>query len=193
MDDAGSGGHPLHVPCPEHAAVAGRVLVLELACQRIRHGFEAAMRMVRCAHRLSRTVVDRSHLIDEQEGVHHVHLSARQRATDDEAGSLELPVGGDDLARFTVHRHFDDTRVILIRCHAAPMKKLLSALLLGLGCSSSANQRALTLLSSAERSHPARSAAASYVLRRKASTDSSGRAAVRTASYGRRNSRMTVS
>src|SRR5207237_10843553 len=112
MDDAGSGGHPLHVPCPEHAAVAGRVLVLELACQRIRHGFEAAMRMVRCAHRLSRTVVDRSHLIDEQEGVYHVHLSARRRVTDDEAVSFELPVVGDDLAVFMVRWCFDNAWVL---------------------------------------------------------------------------------
>ena len=117
MDDAGSGGHPLHVPRPKHAVVAGRVLVLELARQRIRHSFEAAMRMVRCAYRLSWPVLDGAHLVDEEEGVHHVQVSARQGATNDEPRSLELALGGDDLTRFTqVHDGFDDALVILIRC-----------------------------------------------------------------------------
>jgi hypothetical protein len=46
VDDATPCGHPLDVAGHEAAAVAGRILVLELAVEQVRDRLEAAMRMV---------------------------------------------------------------------------------------------------------------------------------------------------
>src|SRR6266704_3004734 len=65
VNDARPGGHPLHVARAEHAAVAGRVLVLELALQHISDGLEAAMRVIWRADRLAGSVIDRPHLVEQ--------------------------------------------------------------------------------------------------------------------------------
>jgi hypothetical protein len=45
VQDAGGGGHPLHVAGADQAAFAGRVAMLDLALIDDRDGLEAAMRM----------------------------------------------------------------------------------------------------------------------------------------------------
>ena len=45
MDDAGPGGHPLHVPLADHTTSAGGVAVFDLTVVDDGHGFEAAVRV----------------------------------------------------------------------------------------------------------------------------------------------------
>ena len=45
MDDAGTGGHPLDVTVAEHAAVAKRIAMFDIALQDIGDGLDAAMRV----------------------------------------------------------------------------------------------------------------------------------------------------
>src|SRR5207253_1976612 len=63
------GRHPLHVARAELTRPARRVVMLEGALEHVRHGLEAAMRVVRRALRLTRPVVLGPHLVEEEEGV----------------------------------------------------------------------------------------------------------------------------
>src|SRR5580765_189480 len=100
MNDTGAGSHPLHVAWLEHALVASGVLVLELALEHVGDGLEAAVRMVGRAHGLARGVIDRAHLVEQQEGVDQVQALGGKGTPHDEAGALALAVGGDDAGSF---------------------------------------------------------------------------------------------
>src|ERR1700687_34868 len=100
MHYSGARRHPLHIARLQHAAVPGGVLVLHLTVEHVGNGLEAAMRMIRRADRLARRVLDRPHLIDQQEGVGHLEAWRRKRPTDDEPPSLGLMMPGDNLRHF---------------------------------------------------------------------------------------------
>src|SRR5262249_4583592 len=100
MDDAAPGRHPLYVSSTQRTPVPGRVLVLELARQRIGHGLEPTMGMVGRAHGLAGGVVDRTPLVDAQERIAELQVAARQRTTNHKAGALALAMGGDQLFDF---------------------------------------------------------------------------------------------
>ncbi len=51
VHDPGPGGHPLHIARADHPAVAGGVLVLELALEDVADRLEAPMRVIGCADR----------------------------------------------------------------------------------------------------------------------------------------------
>ena len=105
MDDAGAGRHPLDVPGAERAAVPGRVLVLHLAREQVRHRLEAAVRVVRRAERLAGRVIGRPHLIEEKERIDEVERGPRKGAADDEAAPFALAVRGDDAEDFSEMTH----------------------------------------------------------------------------------------
>ena len=68
MQQTGAGGHPLHFALADAAAVAGGVLVVDLAFEHQRHGLEAAMRMPADAARLvGRREVRRAGVVEQQE------------------------------------------------------------------------------------------------------------------------------
>ena len=115
MHDARACGHPLDVARAQHAAVARRVLVLELALQHVSDGLEAAMRMIGRADRLAGAVVDRPHLVEQQERIDHVQSRGRDRPAHDEACPLALAVRGDDAGGFA-----DGARA---RCHGFLLPK----------------------------------------------------------------------
>ena len=96
MHDARACGHPLHVARAKHAAMARRVLVLEFALQHVSDGLEAAMRVIGRADRLPGTVVDRPHLVEQQERISDVHSRGRYGPAHDETRALALAVRGDD-------------------------------------------------------------------------------------------------
>ena len=93
VHDAGAGGHPLHVAGADVPAVAGGVLVLPVALEQVGDGLEPAVRMVGRAHRLARAVLDRAHLVEEQEGVDLLQSRRGERTADDEAAAFLLGVG----------------------------------------------------------------------------------------------------
>ncbi len=96
MHDAAPCGHPLDVAGRELAAVAGRILVLELAVEQIRDGLKAAMRMVRGADRLAGRIVHRPHLVQQEERVELRHFGRGERAADDEAAAFDGAPRADD-------------------------------------------------------------------------------------------------
>src|SRR6266849_827798 len=100
MHDAGTRGHPLHVARAKHAAMAGRVLVLELALQHVSDGLEAAMRVIGRADRLAWAVIGRPHLVDKEEGIDCVQSRGRHWPAHDEACAFALTVRGDDPGGF---------------------------------------------------------------------------------------------
>ena len=51
MNHAAAGRHPLHVARTQHVGIAERVAMLVLAGEHVRHGLEAAMRMIGRAER----------------------------------------------------------------------------------------------------------------------------------------------
>lgn len=67
MDDAAPGRHPLHVAGAEPAAVAGGILMLHFSFEHIGHGLEPAMRVIGRTDGLARSVLDRSHFVEEQD------------------------------------------------------------------------------------------------------------------------------
>src|SRR5712691_3088728 len=97
MHDAGTCGHPLHVARAKHAAMAGRVLVLELALQHVSDGLEAAMRVIGRADRLAGAVIGRPHLVEKEEGIDHVQSRGRHRPAHDEACAFALTVRGGEI------------------------------------------------------------------------------------------------
>jgi hypothetical protein len=60
-------------------------------------GLEAAVRVVGRADRFAGRVLDRPHLIEEQERVGEREAGAREGAPHEEAGPFALPVRRDDL------------------------------------------------------------------------------------------------
>ena len=79
VDDSGASRHPLHIAGAKHAAVSRRILVLEFAFERVRHGLEAPVRVVRRADGFARPVADRTHLVDEQEGIDQFEVLRRRQ------------------------------------------------------------------------------------------------------------------
>jgi hypothetical protein len=63
------------------------------------------MWVVGSADCLARAIDDRSHLVDEQEGVEQVQAGCGQRTADDEPATFQLALGGDDLDDLTDLRH----------------------------------------------------------------------------------------
>src|SRR5712691_11366999 len=115
MHDAGTCGHPLHVARAKHAAMAGRVLVLELALQHVSDGLGAAMRVIGRADRLAGAVISRPHLVEKEEGIDYVQSRGRHRPAHDEACAFALTVRGDDPGGFA-----DGARA---RCHGFLLPK----------------------------------------------------------------------
>ncbi len=100
MHDARARRHPLHVARAQHAAMPGRVLVLELALQHVGDGLEAAVRVIGRADRLAGAVVDRPHLVEKEERIDHVQSRGRHRPAHDEACAFALAVRRDDAGGF---------------------------------------------------------------------------------------------
>src|SRR5438094_10656191 len=115
MHDAGACGHPLHVARAKHAAMAGRVLVLELALQHVSDGLEAAMRVIGRADRFAGAVIGRPHLVEKEEGIDCVQSRGRHWPAHDEACAFALTVRGDDPGGFA-----DGARA---RCHGFLLPK----------------------------------------------------------------------
>src|SRR5882762_791370 len=115
MHDAGACGHPLHVARAKHAAMAGRVLVLELALQHVSDGLEAAMRVIGRTDRLAGAVISRPHLVEKEEGIDYVQSRGRHWPAHDEACAFALTVRGDDPGGFA-----DGARA---RCHGFLLPK----------------------------------------------------------------------
>ena len=114
MHDAAPGRHPLHIAGPEPAAVAGGILVLHLAVEHIGHRLEAAVRMVRRAEGLARRVVDRPHLVEQQERVGVAQSLARKWTAHDEPAALALAMRGDDFHDLTRVVGFWSHRTVIL-------------------------------------------------------------------------------
>src|SRR5436309_4612290 len=95
VHDPRARGHPLHVTGPETPPVARRVLVLEFALERVGDGLEAAVRMVRCADRLTGRVVHRPQLVDEEKGVHLLQARRGEGPANHETRALGLAMRAD--------------------------------------------------------------------------------------------------
>jgi hypothetical protein len=105
VHDAGTGGHPLHVAGADVSPMARRVLVLPVTLEEVGDRLEAAVRMVRRSDRLARAVLDRTHLVEEEEGV-DLHQTWRGEGTaNDEAAALLLGVGLENAADGTGGGH----------------------------------------------------------------------------------------
>ena len=107
MDDAAPGGHPLHVAGSEPAAMSSGILVLHFAFEHVSNRLEAPMGVIRSADRLAGRVIDRSHLVDEEERVDRVDL-AGERPAHHESGALQLLVRRHhllDFADLVLRRH----------------------------------------------------------------------------------------
>ena len=101
VNDAATGGHPLHIAGVQITPVASRIGVLHTTGQKIRDGFETAVGVVGCTDGFARCVIDRSHFVKKQERAHQTaHGSG---ASDFEAASLENGVRGYDGFQGTVH------------------------------------------------------------------------------------------
>ena len=88
LDDARASGHPLHVTRVQRTGMTRRILVTELAFERVRDRFEAAMRMVGRALGLARRVIDRSHFVEQQERIEVHQQTCRKRTVDDKAAAF---------------------------------------------------------------------------------------------------------
>ena len=97
MDDPRSGGHPLDIAWADHAAMPGRVFVLELPLEHVGHGLKAPVRVVGRADRLAGPVLDRPHLVEQEKGIGQLEPVRRQRAAHDEAAPFALTVRRDHL------------------------------------------------------------------------------------------------
>src|SRR5262249_13822678 len=97
VDDARAGSHPLDIAGAQRAPMAGGVLVVHLALEHVGDGLETAVRVIGRAHRFTRAVVDRPHLVQEQERIDGRDSQPREGPADDEAAALALLVCRDDL------------------------------------------------------------------------------------------------
>ena len=89
VQDARAGGHPLRAAVEDPAATAVGVLVLDDPVDHVGDGLEAAVRMPGGAERLTRAVVDRSHLIHVDERIETRRVHAGEGAPDREPLALE--------------------------------------------------------------------------------------------------------
>ncbi len=80
------------------AAAAGRVAVLHLAVEEIRHGLEAAVRVVGRADRFTGAVFDGAHLVEHEErvGLGQIRVRLRERPVYREPAALERLLGRHD-------------------------------------------------------------------------------------------------
>jgi hypothetical protein len=69
VHDPGSGGHPLGRAVGDDTAAAVRVEVSQPAVEHVRDGLEPAVRMVGRPLRFARRVLDRPHVVEQQERV----------------------------------------------------------------------------------------------------------------------------
>src|SRR5205814_5617495 len=111
MDDACAGGHPLYVTRTEGPAMSRRVLVLELAVQRVRDRLESAVGVIGRTDGFSGTVSRRSHFVDEQEGIDQLEVPAGKRAPDDEPRPLALALADGNAGDFADVRHDGDSGI----------------------------------------------------------------------------------
>ena len=95
MDDSPTCGHPLNVAGRQLAAIAGGVFVLEFAVEQVRDGLESAMRVIGRADRLAGRVVDRTHFIEQEEGIEQRPFRRWKGSPDDKATTFDGPTGLD--------------------------------------------------------------------------------------------------
>jgi hypothetical protein len=110
VDDAGACGHPLDLAGMDHASVADRISVLDLAVEKIGDRLEATMGMVRSTFRLPRGVVRRPHLIEQEEWPIVVDCPCRKGPTNREPCALERANGWNDrggCTSATSHTHLN--------------------------------------------------------------------------------------
>ena len=89
---AGAGGHPLHVAGTNLAAMAGRIGVLILAFDHIRHGLETAMRMIGRADRFAGRVLHRPEFVDQQKRIDlHARLAPEMAGAPKSRRPLQNP------------------------------------------------------------------------------------------------------
>src|SRR5262245_38474 len=97
MEDPGARGHPLRVALGDRSATTVRVMVRDLTVEHVRDGLEAAVRVPWGALRLAGSVLDRSWLVEEQEGVGEVEVdTAGERSPHLEAGTFDRVMGSHD-------------------------------------------------------------------------------------------------
>jgi len=89
VQQTATGGHPLGVAVADHSATAVRVGVLEGAIHDVGDGLEASVWMPRGALRLTRCVLDLTHLIHVYEGVEVAQVHSLEGPAYREAFSLE--------------------------------------------------------------------------------------------------------
>ena len=92
MDDAGTGGHPLDVTVAEHAAVAKRIPMLDIAFQDIGDGLDPPMRMPGEALQIFRRVVI-AKIIHHQKRVERVGIAKAENTVEMNASALHCRGG----------------------------------------------------------------------------------------------------
>src|SRR5205823_5919114 len=95
MENAAPGGHPLHVPGTELAAIAQTVAVLDASGEHVGDGLDAAMRMPG----KSRAVVVGifvAEIVEQQEGIEFAGVAEAEGAAQSDAGALDRGLGLDD-------------------------------------------------------------------------------------------------
>ena len=98
VKDAATRGHPLGVAAADHTAATVGVLVLHDAVDHVGHGFEAAVRVPRCAFGFSGCVVDLAHLVHVDEGIEGGEVDAGEGAVNGKAFTFVSDrCGGDAL------------------------------------------------------------------------------------------------
>ena len=92
MDDAGSGCHPLNVTVAEHAAVAKRIAMFDIALQDIGDGLDATMRVPGKAFQIFRRVVI-PEIVHHQERIERIGIAEAKNAVEMNAGPLHRRAG----------------------------------------------------------------------------------------------------
>src|SRR5215510_14634927 len=116
MNHTGPRGHPLNIAGPELAGASLRVLVLHPAGQNIGDGLETPVGMIRRSPGLSRPVVDRAHLIEEQEWIEFRERALREWPSHREAATFERFDGACDPR--------NRSGLFVITCHGSPCTQI---------------------------------------------------------------------
>src|SRR3569623_856996 len=103
VDHTRARGHPLDVARAERAAMARGVLVLAFALEEVRDGLESAMRVIGRADGLAGRVIDRTHLVDQQEWVDVIDARDRERSAHHEPTAFDVTFSGDQMFDSATH------------------------------------------------------------------------------------------
>src|SRR5215471_13302160 len=95
MEDAASGGHPLHIARTEAAAIAEAVAVVDASREDIGDCLDAAVRMPREAREIIARVVV-AEIVEQQERIEVCCIAEAERALEPDASALESRLGVDD-------------------------------------------------------------------------------------------------